>query len=428
MGRRMSSALLRRPPALALAFAIAFLVSVVAAVPTARADTSPVVPAAAMTVTVALDKSSYLSGDGATATAIVYRTPSPGNYTYSWRVRDLFGGVLNQTPNGAAQFTYAIPLTFTGTLRFDVTVDDGAGLVVTSPVRNAPVSLAYMSLSLDRGDFNPGDTITAYYGVASHVILNPKYDYEVDDETALAVLTGNTTQSFFSFTTPDPASRTYTFHVTATDGANSTEAHASIAQAAGFVLGMTFDKPSYAAGETVHAHLTLTARGMTALPSQFRWTLAFAAVSVSATTTAPQADLVLTLPQGTGSGDILVFASESNTGASAFQTVNIGESKNALWSTEIAGIPAFAVALGLLFLLLLVAVVGLWRRVGGGRMAGLGPEGKPAPPPLERPVRAPPASPMSVMCRNCGKPIDLTTSKRPIEVMCPSCGETQLVI
>jgi len=34
---------------------------------------------------------------------------------------------------------------------------------------------------------------------------------------------------------------------------------------------------------------------------------------------------------------------------------------------------------------------------------------------------------MSITCRRCGKPIDLSTSRRPIEVMCPSCGETQVV-
>jgi len=34
---------------------------------------------------------------------------------------------------------------------------------------------------------------------------------------------------------------------------------------------------------------------------------------------------------------------------------------------------------------------------------------------------------MTVTCKACGAPIEITTSKRPIEVMCPSCGETQMV-
>ena len=30
-------------------------------------------------------------------------------------------------------------------------------------------------------------------------------------------------------------------------------------------------------------------------------------------------------------------------------------------------------------------------------------------------------------CENCEKPIEVTTSRRPIEVMCPHCGEIQLL-
>ncbi|MCI4371986.1 MAG: hypothetical protein L3J78_04985, partial [Thermoplasmata archaeon] len=93
----------------------------------------------------------------------------------------------------------------------------------------------------------------------------------------------------------------------------------------------------------------------------------------------------------------------------------------------VGGIPIFAAVLGLLFILLLIAFIGLWRRTGGGRM--MGTFGRPAAPPGpgEAPPRQPSGSPMSVTCTHCGKPIDLTTSRRPVEVMCPSCGETQLV-
>jgi len=94
------------------------------------------------------------------------------------------------------------------------------------------------------------------------------------------------------------------------------------------------------------------------------------------------------------------------------------------WSTDVGGAPVYAIVLGLLFLLVLVAVVGLWRRTGGGfRFLHRGTP----PPPPEGPTHASAATPMSVNCRRCGKPIDLTTSRRPIEVMCPSCGETQVV-
>lgn len=418
----MSSALRSRAAAIGLALAIAFL-ALAALLPSAKAAPTGVDPAA-MTVTVVLDKSSYLSGDTATAQATVYRTPAPANYTYTWRVRNLFFQLLNTTTIAGATFAYPIALDYMGTLRFEATVDDGQG-TVSAGQQSATVALAYMSLSLDRGDYNPGDTINAFYGVTSYVITNPSYAYGVDDENAVIVLSGTTNLTFFAFRTPNPASRSYTFHVTASDRGNTTQAQATITQATGFVLGLSFDQSSYVAGETIHARLILIARGPASLPSQFRWSLSIASTSVSAITTGSTAELSLRIPQGTGSGGLLVLATELNTGASAIQTVQVGASGNAFWSAEVGGIPIFGIVLGVLFLLLLIAVIGLWRRIGGG-LGPLGAKGVPPPPP-EGPVRAPPTSPMSITCRRCGKPIDLSTSRRPIEVMCPSCGETQVV-
>src|SRR6058998_2656200 len=301
MGHRMSSALLSRACALAFAFVIGLLAPA-AMIPIANAvpNPNPVQPAA-MTVTVVLDKSSYLSGDTATAQAIVYRTPAPGNYTYVWRVRNFFFQLLNTTTTAGATFRYPIALAYTGTLRFEATVDDGQGTVAAGQ-QSATVAMAYMALSLDRGDYNAGDTISAFYGVTSHVITNPSYAYEVDDTNAVIVLSGTTS--------------------------------ATISQAAGFVLGLSFDKPSYAAGDTVYARLTLTARGTASLPSQFRWALSSASASVSSITTGPTADLFLTIPQGTGNGGLLVFANELNTGAGAFQTVQVGSAES-FWATQV---------------------------------------------------------------------------------------------
>ena len=410
-----------------LAVAVAF-VALVASAPSSRGTTVPVHPDAAMTVTVVLDKASYLSGDTATASAIVYRTPGPSNYTYGWIVRDSVFRVLETIANGTSTFTYLIPLNYTGTLYVDATVDDGQGLTVTSR-RGVGVLVAVMALRLDRGEFNPGETITASYSVTSHVILRPTYDYDVFDSAATSVRNGTTNESSFSFQTPVPASRTYAFFVTAREGSNSTQGLISIGQVSGALLGVTFDKTSYSPGETIHAHLTVIPRGTTSLPVQFRWSLSFGlpffgSVSVSAITTVPEVDLALPIPKGVGDGDILLFATESNTGTSRQQTVHVGTT-NALWSTELAGVPLFAVLLGLLLIFMLVAILGLWRRISFG-----GPPPAPKVPPpssVEGAPRAPPVVPMSILCQHCGKPIELTTSKRPIEVMCPSCGETQLV-
>jgi hypothetical protein len=408
----------RGPRVLGVALAIALLAAlfVVVAAP-ARAE---------MTVTVVLDKASYLSGDTATATAIVYRTPGPVNYTYSWEVSELFGGTLLSVLSGNVTLDYDIPLDFQGTLVFTATIDDGTTQVTDSQI--AGVEIAYMSLTLDRADFNPGDIITAYYGVSSHVIMTPQYDYEVEDSAGTVVLAGNTAVAQFSFDSPDPASPWYIFRVVASQDGNSTQIEATIYQASGAVLGVTMDKTSYAPGETVRLHLSVTPRGTTALPSQFRWTVSFALFgqAASATTTSPVTDFSILVPQSMGSGDLVLLVAELNTGATAILAVRVGPT-NPVWSTEIGGIPVFALILTLLFVLLLIGLAALWRRVGGGRGPAPMPPGAAGPAPPPEPPRRGPTIPMAVACKHCGKTIDLTTSKRPIEVMCPSCGETQLV-
>ncbi|MCI4371314.1 MAG: hypothetical protein L3J78_01550, partial [Thermoplasmata archaeon] len=312
MGRPMSAIALRRACALSVAFAIVVL-GVTFLVPAAHAAPNPPTPAAAMTVTVVLNKGGYLSGDVATAQAVVYRTPAPSNYTYTWRVLDLFGNVLNTTTNGPPTFTYTIPLTFNGFLRFEATVNDGQGLIIIGRT-TVNVVRAILWLNLDRGDFNPGDIITAFYGVTSNVMTRPTYNYTVIDSLGTNVASQNTNSTTFSFATPRPASRTYFFTVIATDRGNTTQASVSIAQASGFVLGVTFDRDAYAAGDTIKAHVKVTTRGTAALPSQFRWSLSLGFISVSSITTTPEADLALTIPAGTGNGNVLVFASESSTG------------------------------------------------------------------------------------------------------------------
>jgi hypothetical protein len=104
---------------------------------------------------------------------------------------------------------------------------------------------------------------------------------------------------------------------------------------------------------------------------------------VSAITTVPEVDLTLPVPSNLGSGDILMFAQESNTGTFTYRSVHIGTTAtNTFWVTDVGGVPLYAVLLGLLVLVLLVAVLGLWRRTGGG-LRFLRRRGTPPPPPGE---------------------------------------------
>src|SRR5256886_7460109 len=127
----MSPAPPRRGYAVGLLVAFALLV-VTCVAPSLQATPPAIAPTAMMTVTVVMNKAGYLSGDVASANAIVYRTPGPTNYTYTWTVRDAFNRLLNTTINGTATYPYAIPLNYTGLLSFAARVDDGQGLTITS--------------------------------------------------------------------------------------------------------------------------------------------------------------------------------------------------------------------------------------------------------------------------------------------------------
>jgi len=383
-----------------------------------------------MSVVLAFDRTDYASGDTATATATVFRT-EPATYTYAWRVLDAgSGAILAADASAGASYAFPIPTGFAGTLRFEVSANDGAGNVVTT-TRTVTVRYGYLSLSLNRPEYEAGDTLTVTFSLRSNAITSPTYFYEVREPDGDVVASGTATGSSASFTVPDPAVDEYTFVVTASQGGRTAEGQISALEVDGYLLTIELDKPSYLPGETIRIHYVLSARGDSPMPSQFDFFASLGtflgAPLAEVVTTSPEGDLYVTVPQGTSSGDVLLFVGEDGTGSMVLETVRIGAT-NTFWTTEIAGIPLFAVLLGLLVVLLLLVTFVLWRRGGAGaRMAPAAGKPVPPPPPSGPATAAPGTGPMSVVCRHCGKPIDITTSKRPIEIMCPACGETQIV-
>lgn len=386
-------------------------------------------------VSLGLSRSDYASGDSARATATVYREPA-GTYTYRWLVSDAStGDVFASLAGGGATYDYAIPLAYEGTLRFDVTVDDGEGNEETA-IAFADVAFGYLALTLNRPDYEAGTTLVVSYSLRSAVLTSPTYYYEITDSMGNVVAAGTASGGSLSYVVPDPARSAYTFTVTATQDGRSVEGQITVVQASGFALATTPDRETYLPGETVRIRYALTAKGTTALPPQFWFYIYFGTLpffgppTAQVQTTAASGDLLVTVPAGVGEGNVAITVWEGSTGASSLVSVRIG-STNPLWDSEIGGIPALALLLTLLILVLLAAVFLLWRRTGGAggvRKPPMGPVEKAPPPPPPGPGHAAPATgPMSVACKHCGKTIEITTSKRPIEVMCPSCGETQLV-
>src|SRR5438132_14374421 len=81
----MSSTSPRRAYAFVWVVAIALLL-VLCAAPSVEATPPTIEHAAALTVTIFLNRAAYLSGDVPIATALVYRTPGPPQYPNHWPV------------------------------------------------------------------------------------------------------------------------------------------------------------------------------------------------------------------------------------------------------------------------------------------------------------------------------------------------------
>ncbi len=382
-----------------------------------------------MSVQVSLDRTAYVTGETIHAIAAVYRT-TIGNYTYAWTVRDsTTGGTLAQSVGSASTFDFLIPQTYEGTLLVEATVNDGEGMTRTGSA-NANVAFGYLALSLDRSQYGPGETITATFSLRSILLTSPTYYVEVRDNTGNLAASGSTTSNSFSYTTPAPPnglSSSYTFVVTAVQDGRSATGQATVDQARGYLLGVSLDKTSYIPGDVVRVHYKITSQGGAPLPAQFNLVAQIlGAGSISAITTSAEGDLLVQIPQGANEGNLILWVWDTSTGAMAYETVKVGPT-NVLFDTTLGGVPIFDVLLGLVVVLLVIAVLFLWRRTSPGAGVGKPAIAKPAPPPPPPGPSAGPAGPMSVACKHCGKSIEITTSKRPIEVMCPSCGETQLV-
>ncbi len=382
---------------------------------------------ASLSVQITLDKLQYASGDTIHATAQVFSTAGVG-VSYAWEIFDTTSGtVFAYTPGAGSSYSYATPTTYQGTLAVSVVVNDGNGTTASAAV-NAHVSFGYLALSLDKSQFNPGDTITATFSLQSIVITNPTYFWQVQDASGVTASAGSTTGSTAAFTTPNPASSQYTFVVTASQNGRTVQAQQTARQANGYFLTVVPDRSSYNAGDTITLQYTLTARGTSALPSIYHFVVYILGMPTKTVdTTSSTGTITYPVPAGAPQGDQLLYVADGSTGAYTYVVVHVGPVNPLL--TDVAGVPLFDILIFLLFVVLLLAVILLWRRTGMGRAPPSMEAGKPStppPPPPSGPSQQA-AGPMSVACKHCGANIEITTSKRPIEVMCPSCGETQVV-
>ncbi len=399
-------------------------------------DTFSVRDAAALTLELQFDRNQYQAGDTVNVQALA-SGQGTATLSYIFQVRDTTsgactiafpdGGLLATSTQASPTYMYAIDNNFAGTICFRVTADDGQGNQAMS-ARAFSVVFGWLLVNADRQEYSAGERITITWELVSNRIdrAQATYFYEVED-VAGNLVTSGTAASSFQFTVPAAPSAWYTFRVTAMESGRAVSGSITLSEVTGFLLSVTFDRSSYAPGDTMRAHYKISRRSASsALPNTFMLMYGLlSGTTRQAARSSAEGDLTFVIPRGVDEGDELFVVQEANTGTIVYEVVSIRGLT--VWFATLGDVPILVIVM---LLWLVIMTLMLWRNgVLLGPTTGRAPrEPKvPAAPKPSEPVHAPAATPMTATCRSCGSPIEITTSKRPIEVMCPRCGNTEMV-
>jgi len=398
-------------------------------------------PTGVISVAAVFDKGQYMSGD---SVEITVKTSSPFGHsdpnTYSLTVFPGFCGAANilhleiQTTN---VFTWTIPNNFEGVLCFRIeayNVEGDYGRTETS--YNIDYGIVVVSASPE--EYSGGNTITVTYSLLSNVMTSPSYYYRVRDAGGNTVDANSTSGGSFTFTVPVVPSNSYTFRVYASDNGRTIWSQDDARLIRGFFLSITFDREIYSLGDTMKITYEITPRGDSSLPLAFTFSYGLLGGPMEDyQTTSASGELTYKIPsQNMNEGTLLFTISEGSTSTTTIEAITVRGGNPLMWA-KLAEIPAFSIILLILIIILFILLYRMMR--GGAAPAPRAPEEAAISPAGEMPPPPPPAgtapavaaaaapSAFSIPCNSCGSPIELTTSKRPIEVMCPSCGDTQMV-
>ena len=402
-------------------------------------DQFTVFVAAGLSVVINANLPEYQAGATATATAIVSGAEN-ATLTYIFEVRDststgcptaaagtLLGSLTITRSQTTASYAYAIEENFEGQLCFSVVADDGQGNQDMASTE-VDVVFGWLLVNANPDMYRSNQRITFSWELTSNRIQSPRYFYEVrdagnfpGDQLGTLVISGEGASSF-AFQVPPSPGPWYDVKVTAVEAGRAVVGTLTVYQVAGLTLDITLDRTQYARGDTVRIHYRVIALGTDPLPTAFNFIFGLQTLPpTTVATTKSDGDLQYVIPSNANEGSQQFIVFDSGSGAAAAEVIAIGGGNLAGTAVDILGIIALILVI-LLFLMLMRAGV-----LGGTRAPKAPKPPKEVAPSPSTPVYAPPTSPMSVTCRSCGSPIEITTSKRPIEVMCPKCGNTEMV-
>ncbi|MDO9536728.1 MAG: hypothetical protein Q7J68_00225 [Thermoplasmata archaeon] len=388
-----------------------------------------IVSSSSISIVLNFNRAQYASSEtlfvNATASAIGDVTSTTFTYILEIRALSSNGSLFARDTQTHGNFSFAIPGNFEGLLWIRVTGDDGAGNSA-SVIQQVSVAYALVLVNLDRDYYNQNDRLSISYSIIGTMIGTPSTFYVVYDNEGNVVEEGVTQGGIFTFDVPVAPSSKYGFTVFASAGGRVVQGTDSAFLFSGYLLNLEFNRGYYGPGDTIAVNYDIIILGNANMPATFTITYGLINGPVSSLqTTETSGTLIYTIPKDIDEG-VQIFMASCNFGAtqaSSSEILLVKSDANPLWFLKISDIPVFSIGLLLIVLFSLYISYRTRKRIKHMEKEGvIKPTGLAE---LTMPKRAQDSSLHQVECVECGNPIEITTSRRPIEVMCPHCGEIQ---
>jgi hypothetical protein len=391
-----------------------------------------IVSSSSISIVLDFNRAQYASGEtlyvNSTASAIGDVTSTTFTYILEIRALSSNGSLFARDTQVHGNFSFAIPMNFEGPLWMKVTADDGTGNSA-SVIQQVSVSYALVLVNSDKNYYAPNDELHITYTIIGNMESQPNTFYIVYDSEGNVVDEGPTTLGEFNFIVPSAPSSRYVFTVFASAGGRVVEGTDEAALFSGYLLNLNFNRGYYGPGDIIAVNYNIIVLGSTNTPSSFSITYGLVNGPISSMQTArTSGTLIYTIPDDVDQGDQIFMATcdFGTTQASASEVLLVRSGTNPLWYLKISDIPIFSIGVLLIALLALYSTYRTRKRVKSMEKDGF--VKSPGPGETTHSKRSQESSDNLVDCVECGNPIEITTSRRPIEVMCPHCGEIQHIV
>ena len=390
-------------------------------------DNFEISSSSSISVVLDFNRVQYASGENlfVNATAFSIGAVTSPSYTYIIEIRDndTTGTLFSRDTQSTGDFFFEIPENFEGWLWVQVTVDDGVGNSA-SVIQQVSISYAIVLVNVNKENYNAEDKLSISYEVIGTLLGEPDTFYVIYDKEGSVVKEGTAANGSFNFIVPSAPSESYIFTVFASAGGRVVHGTDSADLFSGYVLILDFNKAFYEPGETMAINYQIIVVGNADMPATFTITYGLINGPEASLQTGEQTGrLMYIIPDKIDQGE-QIFMASSDFGASSNEVVIVDKDVNPIWELKMFGIPLFNMFL--LLLLLFTLFMTLRTR---SRVKSIQKEGLTAPGSRESNLASKrtqnPSTASRFQCVECGDPIEITTSRRPIEVMCPHCGEIQ---